>query len=103
MEEEAWEGTEKSLTAYGLPISQVTSFKCLGRVLAAEDDDWPEVVHNHQQARHKWARMTQILSREGADARTLGQIYLAVVQSVLLYGSETWVLTPLMQRVPGAF
>ena len=35
--------------------------------------------------------------------RTSGQIYLAVVQSVLLYRSETWVLTPHMQRVLGGF
>ena len=34
-----------------------------------------------------------VLSREGADERTSGQIYLAVVQSVMLYGSEMWVLT----------
>ena len=27
------------------------------------------------------------------DARTLGRIYVAVVQTVMLYGSEMWVLT----------
>ena len=34
-EEEAQEGTERALTAYRSPLSQVTSFKYLGRVLAA--------------------------------------------------------------------
>ena len=42
-----------------------------------------------------------MLSREGEYARTSGNIYLVVVQAVLLYGSETWVLTPHMQRVLG--
>ena len=42
-----------------------------------------------------------MLSREGADARTLGYIYLAVVQSVMIYGSETWVMTPRIGRVLG--
>ena len=39
----------------------------------------------------------------GADARTSGQIYLAVVQSVLLYRSKTWVMTPQIGRVLGVF
>ena len=49
-EYEVWEGTERSLTAYGFPLYQVASFKYLGRVLAAEDNNWPEVVHNLQKS-----------------------------------------------------
>ena len=79
-EEEAWDGTEGALTTYVFPLSQVPSFKYLGRVLAAEDDDWPKVVRNLRRARQKWARLTRVPIREGADARTLGHIYLAVVQ-----------------------
>ena len=45
--------------------------------------------------------MTRVLSREGADARTSGQIYLAVVQVFIIYGSETWVMTPRIGRVLG--
>ena len=37
------------------------------------------------------------------DARTLGQIYLEVVQSFVLYGSETWVMKPCIGRVWGVF
>ena len=44
-----------------------------------------------------------MLIREVEDTQTLIQIYLAVLQSVLLYGSETWFLTPCMQRVLGGF
>ena len=40
-EEDTREGTERALTAYGSPLSQVTSFKYLERVLAAEDNSWP--------------------------------------------------------------
>ena len=75
----------RSLTAYEVPLSQVTSFKYLGRVLASEDNLWPAVVHNLRPARYKCERLTQVLIREGADAQTLGQTYLAVVQLVLLY------------------
>ena len=103
MRTEAREGTERALTAYGVPLFQVYSFKYLGRVLAAEDDDCPAVVGNLRRARQKWARITRVLRKEGANARTLGQIYLVVVQAVLIYGSETWVLTPSMKRVFGGF
>ena len=75
----------------------------MGRVLETEDDDWPSVVRNLRRSRQKWEWLTHILIREGADAQTSGQIYLAVVQSVLLYGSETWVLTLRMKRVLDRF
>ena len=61
------------------------------------------MVSNLRLDRQKWERMTLILSREVADARTLVQIYLAVLKSVLLYVSETWILTPRMKRVLGGF
>ena len=50
-EEEAQEGTERSLTSYGVPLSQVTSFKCLGIVMEAEENYWPAVVLNLRRAR----------------------------------------------------
>ena len=37
------------------------------------------------------------------DAWTLVQIYSAVVQSVLLYGSDIWVMTPRIRRLLGGF
>ena len=49
-EEESRERTEKELTAYGFLLSQVTSFEYLGKILVAEDDDWPEVVRNLRRA-----------------------------------------------------
>ena len=84
--EEAQTGTELEITAYGITIAPVTYFKYLGKVLLAEDNDWPAVVHNLWRARKKWAQLTSVLRKEGADARTSGQIYLSVVQSVMLYG-----------------
>ena len=102
-EEEAPAVIERALTAYGVPLSQVTSFKYLGQVLTAEYKKWIAVVSYPKRARQKWAWMTRILSREGVYAWTPGNIYLAVVQSVLLYGSETWVMRPHIKRVLGVF
>ena len=98
-EEEARAGFEEAITAYGTPIAPVTSLKYIGRVLLAADNDWPVVVRNLRKARQKWAWLTRVLIREGADAWTSCQIYLTVVQLVLLYGSETWVMKPHIGRV----
>ena len=92
-----------AITAYGIPLSPVTSFLYFGRVILASDDDWLAVVHNLRWAQQKWARLSRVLSREVAGARTLGIIYVAVVQVVLLYGLDMWVLTPRIGRLLGGF
>ena len=43
------------------------------------------------------------LEQGGGDARTSGQICLAVVQSVLLYGSDKWVMTLRIRGALGIF
>ena len=98
-EEEAQAGEEATITAYGIPLAPVTSFNYLGIILSAVVGDWPAVVSNLQRARQKWVQLTRVLIREGADARTSVQIYLAVVQLVIIYGSNTWVMTPHIGRV----
>ena len=70
-EEETKEGKERTINVYGVHLSQVTSFKYMGRVLSTDDDDWHSVVHSLRQARKKWAQLTCILIREGEDAQTL--------------------------------
>ena len=79
-EEEARAGKEMVIAAYGIPLSLVTSFKYLGRFLSAAYNNWPAVVHNLQRSRQKWERLSRVLTREGVDARTMGRIYVAVVQ-----------------------
>ena len=76
----------------------VTSFKYLGRVLLVVDDDWPMVVRNIVNTRTLWWRIPRILSREGARLRVSGFFFNAVIQSVLLFNSDSWVVTPHMDR-----
>ena len=45
-----------------------------------------------------WGRLLQILSREGADKTVSGKFFKAVVQAVILFGAETWVLTSRIER-----
>ena len=47
--------------------------------------------------RKSWGRLQGILRREGATPRISGNFFKAVVQQVLLFGAETWVVTPKME------
>jgi hypothetical protein len=54
-------------------------------------------------ARKSWARISCILARDGATPRVSGMFYKAVVQSILLFGSETWVMTNPMLKALESF
>ena len=58
------------------------------------EDNWLAMAGNLRKASKIWTRMTRILGREGAEPRISGLFFNAVVQAVLLFGSEMWVLTP---------
>ena len=70
----------------------------MGRVLTAGDDNWLVVVGNLGKARRSWGRLYRFLGREGEDLKASGNFYTAVAQAVLLFGAETWVLTPRMEK-----
>ena len=53
------------------------------------------------QARAVCKRMTRILRREGAEPRVSGFYFKALVQEVLYFVLETWVITPRMGRALG--
>ena len=63
--EEAISGTERAFKVYGLPLTTVTPFKYIGRILTASYNDLPAVVGNLWKLRKKWARTLGILGREG--------------------------------------
>ena len=67
-------------------------------MLTAGYDDWLAVVGNRGKARKSWGWLSWILSQEGADPKVSGHFYKAVAQAELLFGAETWVLTPRMER-----
>ena len=88
---------------YWQQIQSVPRYTYLGRVMTAGDDDWPAVAGNLAKARNSWGRMKGILRREGATTRISGNFFKGVVQQVLLFGAETWVVTPKMEWALIAF
>ena len=99
MAEEEWrDSTDRAFEAYEKPMETVSTFKYLGQLMTTGDDNWPSVAGNLVKARKSWGHQSRILSREWADKRVLGNFFKAVVQAVLMFGAETGVLTPRIER-----
>ena len=102
MSEEIEDHMGQYFLEYGTPLMAVSSFRYLGLIFPSTDDDWPVVEWNLRRPRVKWGRLAKILGREGADKTTLGRLYVSVVHTVIMFGSETWVLTlPLEKALAG--
>ena len=69
----------------------------------AADNDFPLVVGKLKKSRKSWAQLTRILGVEGAKPMVSGMFFKTVVQAVLFFGSETWVLISHMGRALGSF
>jgi hypothetical protein len=80
------------------PIEIVEEFEYLGRVVTKHDKDGPAMMRNRARARAKWASMRRFVVRDAADPKTMATFYRTVVLYVLLYGSESWVLTGDLMR-----
>ena len=58
---------------------------------------------NLKKARRTWARLSNVLKGENAPPAVCGMFYKAAIQSILLYGSESWVITTAMKRILRGF
>ncbi len=69
-------------------------FEYLGRLLAYDGNDTQAVRGNLKKARGIWTRLSCTIRAESASPHARGIFYKATVQSILLFGSETWNLSP---------
>ena len=81
----------------------MSDFKYLGRVLTASDDNWPVVVGNLGKSRKQWARIPKDFRVEESRPHTSGKFHKAVVQTTLMLGAETWVMSHRIVRTLGGF
>jgi hypothetical protein len=85
----------QSFTAYEDELERVEVFKYLGWLLAYDNNDTQAMQGNLKKARKNWGQVSRILRAENASPMVCGVFYKAIVQAVLLFGSETWKLSPL--------
>ena len=92
----------QQFSVHGDVLEWVEVFKYLGRLLAQDDDDIQAIRAQLRKARATWACVGQVLRSKNASPRVAAKFYTTVVQAVLLYGSETWVLsTTALARLEG--
>jgi len=89
---------EVNFTVGGGEIERVSQFRYLGRILDDSDDDTHAVQRQLARARSKWSRLSAILKSQGVKSRVAGYFYKAIIQAVLLYGAETWVISEFLMN-----
>ena len=82
-----------SFSINDVELQRVYSYKYLGRMITNTDCDNDAIERQLERARSKWKRFSAILNSRGMNSRVSGYFYKAIVQAVLLYGSETWVIS----------
>jgi hypothetical protein len=85
---------QNTFTTYGKGLERVEVFKYLGRLFAFNDTDSQVVRGKLKKAQGIWARISHTLRAEIASPRVCSVFYKATVLSFLLFGSETWNLSP---------
>ncbi len=70
-------------------------FKYLGQLVSYNDKNFQAMRSNLKKARKSWAQVSHVLRAANASPKVCGVFYKATVQTVLLFGSETWKLSPL--------
>ena len=80
-------------------VEVVVNFKYLGRPLDQKNDDWTEVQRKINRLRRVWGSLGKMPQREGVDSKVVAMFYRAVVQAVLLFGPESWVLLEAVGRM----
>jgi hypothetical protein len=85
---------QQTFKVYGAELKRVEVFKYLGRLLAYDDNDAQVVRGNLKKARGVWTRLSRMIRAENASPHACSIFYKAAVQSILLFGSKTWNLSP---------
>jgi hypothetical protein len=92
----------QQFTVHGDVLERVKVFRYLGHLLSQDDNNVRAMQSQLCKARGAWARVGQVLQRENVPPRVSAKFSKAIVQSVLLYGRETWVLSPaVLARLEG--
>ena len=79
-------------------LENVDTFKYLSMMLYFDESDWTTAACNLHIVWRKWGQFPHLLCWERSDTRTSGRFYVAMLQYVLLFGLDSWVVTPHILR-----
>jgi hypothetical protein len=61
--------------------------------MSQDDDDIQAIRAQIRKARSSWARVGQVLWSKNVSPFVAARFYQAIIQAILLYGSESWVIS----------
>ena len=85
------------------PIEPAHEFPYLELTIAYNNSGWTAVYRNLRKSWRIWGMIQKLQTNIGAMVRARSMLYKAVAQTVLLYGSESWVMTGAMMKVLEGF
>ena len=90
-----WKGISDSILVDGLPLKEVDDYKYLGAWVFSSQKDIKCRIAMAWKANLQLAKLwkSTLLSRD-----TKIRLFIATVQSILLYGAETWTITNTLER-----
>ena len=80
-------------------VPKSEAFTYLGRTITYNNINWAAVYPNLFKSWWRWDMIVRVLERTRGTVWTKGEIYKAVGQSVLLFGSKCWVVNGDMLKV----
>ena len=79
-------------------VEGLAQFKYLVRPLDQIYDNCPAICQNIKRTRKAWGRPGNILGREEAYTQVTTMLYKELVQAILIFGSELWVMLSDIER-----
>ena len=64
----------------------------MGRIIYFYNINWPAVARKLQRARMKWVSLYCLLCLYVEDTRSSGRFYVEVIQSLMIFGLDFWVV-----------
>ena len=75
----------------------------LGRTITYNNINWSALYHNLEKARRRWGMVLRVLEKTGEAVIDREIMYKAVVQTMMLYGRESWVIVYKIMKVLEGF
>ena len=85
------------------PLEKIAAFLYLGCTVTYNNNNWSALYHNLRKAQRQWEMVRKVVLKTEAKVQSMGKIYNTLVQLVLLYRSESWVVIGEMLKVLEGF
>ena len=85
------------------PLEPVEDFPYLDRTIVYNNSDWSAFYHNLRKDRRQRGMILKVLMNMGSMVRECGMMYRVLEQTVILCGSDIWVVKGLMWKMMEGF